>query len=58
MSGHSYFFVKLKIVEKSLRKVKCSFGKVSYTYILNDLNNFIRLFSENQGSLKADIFII
>ena len=30
MSEHYYFFEKLKIVEKSLRKLNCSYGKASH----------------------------
>ena len=30
MSGNYYFFVPVKIVEKTLRKINCSYGKVSY----------------------------
>ena len=29
---HYYFFEKLKIVEKHLRKLNCSYGKVSHTH--------------------------
>ena len=29
-SGHYYFFEKLKIVEKQLCKLNCSYGKVSH----------------------------
>ena len=31
MSRHYYFLDKLKIVEKNLRKLKCSYGIVSQT---------------------------
>ena len=31
MSQHYYFFEKLKIVEKQLCKLNCSYGKVSQT---------------------------
>ena len=30
MSGHYYFVEKLKIVEKRLCKLNCSYGKVSH----------------------------
>ena len=30
-SGHYYFVKKLKIVEKQLCKLNCSYGKVSHT---------------------------
>ena len=30
-SRHYYFFEKLKIVEKNLCKLNCSYGKVSHT---------------------------
>ena len=30
MSGHYYFVKKLKILEKQLGKVNCSYGKVSH----------------------------
>ena len=31
MSRHYYFFQKLKIVQKQLGKLNCSYGKVSHT---------------------------
>ena len=31
MSPHYYFFEKLKIVEKQLCKLNCSYGNVSHT---------------------------
>ena len=31
MSQHYYFFEKLKIMEKKLHKLNCSYGKVSDT---------------------------
>ena len=37
--GHYYFVEKLKIVEKNLCKLNCSYGKVSHT--LKDLMNTI-----------------
>ena len=30
MSGHYYLVEKLKIVEKQLRELNCSYGKVSH----------------------------
>ena len=38
-SRHYYFFEKLKIVEKQLCKLNCSYGKVSHT-----LNADIKIF--------------
>ena len=38
-SRHSYFFEKLKIVQKQLCKLNCSYGKVSY--ILKLLKKFL-----------------
>ena len=38
MSRHYYFFEKLKIVQKQLGKLNCSYGKVSHT--LNSKLNF------------------
>ena len=32
MSGHYYFVEKLKIVEKQLCKLNCSYGKVSHAF--------------------------
>ena len=37
-SGHYYFFEKLKIVEKQLCKLNCSYGKVSHTKQLIKIN--------------------
>ena len=36
-SRHYYFFEKLKIVEKKLYKLNCSYGIVSHTHKIKDL---------------------
>ena len=43
MSGHYYFVEKLKIMEKQLCKLYCSYGKVSHA--LN--NNLIKICYSN-----------
>ena len=53
-SRHYYFFEKLKIVEKQLYKLNCSYGKVShkvnipYHYlVIFDFTKFVGLFEMN-----------
>ena len=50
-SRHYYFVEKLKIVEKQLCKLNCSYGKVSHT--LNHYKTFLRFL----GILEACKFI-
>ena len=60
-SRHYYFFEKSKIVEKQLRKLNCSYGKVSHT--LKAMNhkshvtcpNFFLFFTTTHVHMKRDI---
>ena len=42
-SRHYYFFEKLKIVQKQLGKLNCSYGKVSHPLKLSSSSNYLVL---------------
>ena len=50
MSQHYYFFEKLKIVEKQLCKLNCSYGKVSHT-----LKDSKKVLAASTGDCNSEI---